>query len=203
MPLNSDLNKTPGGTWYTNYTTGTTTTQTQPAPSPTPTPTPTPTPQPTPTPTPKPNPQIQPKPTPTQQQYNTINTINTINRQKAPNPASYTVADGGLAVTASTPTINGRAFNRLIVVADNGSDPNAIFMRVWLKGYNTGNSLATVGPDSLPWQLYTIATGTPVYLLLEKTAENIMLGIDFCTAEGYGAGMDGRFDIPSVSITLA
>lgn len=124
-----------------------------------------------------------PPPPPTIQANAIVARVGQITRKQRPS----VIASGSLSVAKSDVTINGRGFKRFIISFDDKSDLNSAGVRIWVKGYLTGASLAAgSNPDNIPWQLVRQARTSPIYLDLEDSSENIMIGAELINENGDG-----------------
>lgn len=129
------------------------------------------------------NTQVYPPPPPTIQSNSIVTRVSTITRKQRP----ATIGAGSLTATKSSPSINGRTFKRFAISFDDAGEKNLDIIRVWVKGYLTGGALASgVDPDNLPWRLMQQAKSSPVYMDLEASSENIVIGVEMVNAQGHG-----------------
>lgn len=110
-----------------------------------------------------------------------------------------------MSVLTELVDINGRPLIRLLITFESDGDPHFAGANIWQKGYGTGNVLAdpdaTLGKEeTLPYQLLTKAEGSPVTLLLEATAEEIVIGVEAINSKGVGSGLENML---TQSVTLS
>lgn len=109
-----------------------------------------------------------------------------------------------LTVLAEDVTINSRGYNRITVSFTEVSDPNFAGANVWLKGYGTGNLLGTPGAsvarqETLPYVLWGKVERSPFTAILEKSAEEVIIGVEAYNEDGISVGIKG---MPTIAITL-
>lgn len=97
-----------------------------------------------------------------------------------------------MAVTATSVTRNGRTYSNQEVTYILGDVENTKTVRIWMKGYNTANELASAdlgeALGSQPWTLAceVAATGVAEFLT-EATTEEVVIGVQPVNGEGVGA----------------
>jgi hypothetical protein len=127
--------------------------------------------------------------------------ISRVDRQKA-NRRPKTLTD--LTIRQNLLTINGRNYVQLDIDFVQNNDPNFFAARVWIKGYLTGNSLAetdtTIGiEETLPYTLLSQIQKAPSSITVEKSDEEVIVGVEAINEEGIGSGLAS---MPTITITL-
>lgn len=120
------------------------------------------------------------------------------NKSKVPHPLM------DLQVVPELKTINGRDFIRLSIQFIQDNDPNFHAARVWIKGYLTDNALADPtlplgAEETIPYESRAQIQRSPSSIVLEKTDEEVIIGVEAVNSDGVGSGLDS---MPTQALTL-
>ena len=89
---------------------------------------------------------------------------------------------------------------KLTTTFQQDNDPNFYGAYVWIKGYQTENTLAdydennpntneTGAEETIPFQKLQTITRSPSTVYVEKTEEKVILGVEAFNKDGIGSGI--------------